>query len=78
MQWELVELSVAYHELDDCSAMIPECSPGLDYDVLTKMAAAPHEVSYIGSLSDEQPITGVISLKLKELAIQMQRHLERC
>ena len=62
VQWELVELSVAYHELDDCSAMIPECSPGLDYDVLTIMAVAPHEVSYIGSLSDEQPITGVIGI----------------
>ena len=62
VQWELVELSVAYHELDDCSAMIPECSPGLDYDVLTIMAVAPHEVSYIDSLSDEQPITGVIDI----------------
>ena len=62
VQWELVELSVAYHELDDCSAMIPECSLGLDYDVLTIMAVAPHEVSYIGSLSDEQPITGVIDI----------------
>ena len=26
------------------------------------MAVAPHEVSYIGSLSDEQPITGVIDI----------------
>eukprot|EP00434_Breviolum_minutum_P029143 symbB.v1.2.025779.t1/scaffold2336.1/size96545/4 len=57
VQWELVD-----HELDDCSAMIPECSPGLDYDVLTIVAVAPHEVSYIGSLSDEQPITGVIDI----------------
>ena len=58
-RWELVELSVAYHELDDCASMIPECSPGLDYDVLTIMAVSPHEISYIGSLADEQPIIGV-------------------
>ena len=45
-RWELVELSVAYHELDDCGASIPECSPGLDYDVLTIMAVSPHELSY--------------------------------
>ena len=31
-------------------------------DVLTIMAVAPHEVSYIGSLSDEQPIVGVAEI----------------
>ena len=61
-RWELVELSVAYHELDDCGALIPECSPGLDYDVLTIMAVSPHELSYIGSLADEQPIVGVADI----------------
>ena len=58
-RWELVELSVAYHELDNCGASIPECSPGLDYEVLTIMAVSPHELSYVGSLVDEQPIVGV-------------------
>ena len=38
VQRGLVELSVAYHELDDCASTIPECSPGLDCDVLTIMA----------------------------------------
>ena len=39
---------MACHELDDCSAMIPECSPGLDYDVLTIMAVAPHNREEFG------------------------------
>ena len=57
-QWELVELSVAYHEIDSCTALIPECAPGKDFDVLTVKAVAPHELSYIGSLSDETTIGG--------------------
>ncbi len=61
-RWELVELSVACHEIDNCTAWIPECSPGLDYDVLTIMAVAPHEISEFGSLADEQPVIGIAEI----------------
>ena len=62
-QWILAELSVAYHEIDNCTEVISECLPGKDYDVLTIRAVAPHEIiSYIGSLSDEQPIVGVAEI----------------
>ena len=58
----LAELSVAYHEIDSCTEFISECLPGKDYDVLTIMAVALHEISYIGSLSEEQPIVGVAEI----------------
>ena len=61
-EWILAELSVAYHEIDSCTEFISECLPGKDYDVLTIMAVAPHEISYIGSLSEEQPVVGIAEI----------------
>ena len=61
-EWILAELSFAYHEIDSCTEFISECLPGKDYDVLTIMAVAPHEISYIGSLSEEQPIVGIAEI----------------
>ena len=52
-------MSVAYHEIDSCTEFISKCLPGKDYDVMTIMAV---EISYIGSLSDEQPIVGVAEI----------------
>ena len=53
--WELVELSAACHQYGDFT----ECTAGKDWETLTIMAVAPHELSYFGSLSDEQPVIGV-------------------
>ena len=57
--WELVELSAACHEYGNFTDLIPECTAGKDWETLTIMAVAPHELSYFGSLSDEQPVIGV-------------------
>ena len=53
---------VAYHEIESCTEFISECLPGKDYDVLTIKAVAPHENSYIGSFSEEQPIVGIAEI----------------
>ena len=57
--WELVELSVPFHEYENYSDPIPEWVVGKDWETLTIMAVAPHELSYFGSLSDEQLVVGM-------------------
>ena len=54
--------SCQYHEIESCTEFISECLPGKDYDVLTIKAVAPHENSYIGSFSEEQPIVGIAEI----------------
>ena len=52
-------MSVPYHEYENYSDPIPECVVGKDWETLTIMAVAPHELSYFKSLSDEQLVVGV-------------------
>ena len=61
-EWELVELSVGNKELDDCTALIPECVVGQDWEMLTIMAVFSHELSYVGTVSDKQSLGDIAEL----------------